>query len=75
MTADDEIAFILSTVDTLALALSKAGHQWAECERTAYEATVNLLTFGDYTETGSSASQSSQAHLLLRRWHPHCGRA
>ena len=75
MNADGEIAFVLRTIDTLALALSDAGHQWTERERSSYEATVNLLTFGDYTETGSSASQSSQAHLLLRRWHPHCGRA
>lgn len=75
MTADGEVAFVLRTIDVLALALSNTGHQWTECERSAYEASVNLLTFGDYTETDLSASQSSPARLLLRRWHPHCGRA
>jgi hypothetical protein len=75
MTADEEIATVLEAVDTLALALSGYRHQWTERERQAYETAVRLLTFGDYTEIGSSASPSSQAPLLLRRWHPHCGRA
>lgn len=75
MTADEEIATVLDAVDTLALALSGYRHQWTERERTSYEIAVSLLTFGDYMETGSSVSPCSQAPLLLRRWHPHCGRA
>lgn len=43
-------------LDLLGVALAHHNHQWTEEERQAYETSIELLTSGDCTETGSSAS-------------------